>query len=65
MPLAEGKAVELTPRRCRVSHAWLTEETYQLLEAEASRRRMNIDALTALILTDLSRDNLFAALLDR
>lgn len=58
-------APDLTPRRCEVTHGWITKEVYAALEAEAQRRRMHTDALTAMILTDIAGNNLIAALLDR
>jgi len=39
----------VTPRRCRVAHAWITNEMYAQLEAEAGRQRCHPDELVAQI----------------
>lgn len=57
-----GPAEQASPaaraRRCRVVHAWLSEETYAELEREASRRGMHIDRLVATYLQTIARDGL-------
>lgn len=53
------------PERCRVAHAWLNDELYELLELEAARRGTHPDRLAAYIVGITVRDGLVEAILDR
>jgi len=59
--ISEGKR-ELNPR---VAHAWLRANLYANLEAEAKRRGVHADQLTALIVGTVLTDGLVEAVLDR
>lgn len=54
-----------SPRRCRVAHAWLSDEIYARLCAEAEARREHPDQLAASIVQVIIGQRLVAALLDR
>lgn len=52
MALVDPEQAELQPppRRCRVAHAWITDELYGQLELEAQRQRCHPDELVARLL---------------
>lgn len=53
----------LTPRRCRVAHAWLTEAMHADLAAEANRRRLHPDELLARIIESVLENGWIDAVL--
>lgn len=42
---------QLSPRATAVAHAWLREPLFAELRAQAARRRLHVDELTAQIVT--------------
>lgn len=63
-PVALPIAAPVTPRRCRVAHAWLSTPMHQLLEIEAEHRHIHTDELLAQIAERVLGGGLTAALLD-
>lgn len=56
---------DLTPRATDVAHGWLRSPVYAELEAEADRRGLHPDALTAKLLTAVLTRGLVGVILDR
>ncbi len=50
---------KLTPPRTAVTHGWIRAHEMIVLEAEAEKRGMHVDALTGLILQVIIHDQLF------
>lgn len=61
---AAGAEFAPTPKRCRVTHAWLTTPVALELTSEAIRRRIHPDQLTAQIIDRVIRGGLVDTILD-
>jgi hypothetical protein len=59
-----SEPVERTAPRICVVHAWITSETFALIEAAAERRGQHPDEMVEKALTVIAKDDLFGALLD-
>lgn len=51
-------------QRHRMIHPWLTAPAFVALEVEAKRRGTHLEKLAAQLIEVVSRDNLFAAVID-